>query len=308
LRKTTIAVAALATLSCARTEIPGSHNAVEIVGNDYAFTAPERLPAGRTTFRFANNGKVPHELNISRLKKGVSIDEILDSVRADKSVKNLIEGPVGVLFAAPARKSTAGLTVNLSPGEQYAVICIFRDSAGAKAHYDMGMYKTISVGKAQGAAPLPQLTTDTIIATEYAYQYPATVKPGLHTFVMQNAGKQRHELTIVMLNKGVTMQQLQAAEKAGEKVDSLFDGNFGLLHGRGGQTPLGELTIPMQPGREYVIGCFFRDDEKSPEHYALGMFGLIKVENIPYDSTYEKSQVMIDSLLKGRTTVAKGKT
>jgi hypothetical protein len=299
---------ALGGLACARTEIPGSHNAVEIVATDYAFTAPGKLPAGRTTFRFANNGKVRHELNISRLKKGVSIDEILDSVRADKSVKDLIEGPVGVLFAAAGQKSNAGLTVNLAPGERYAVICIFRDSAGAKPHYDMGMYKMISVGEAQGAAPLPQLTTDTIIATEYAYQYPATVKPGLHTFLMRNAGKQRHEFTIAMLNKGVTMQQLQAAEKAGEKVDSLFDDNFGLLHGRGGQTPLGELTIPMQPGREYVIGCFFKDDEKSPEHYALGMFGLIRVENIPYDSTYEKQQVEIDGILKGKMTLVKRKT
>ena len=233
---------------------------------------------------------------------------MLDSIRADNSVKDLIEGPAGVLFALPGGKSTAGLTVNLTPGERYAVICIFRDSAGAKPHYDMGMYKTISVGSAQAIAPLPQLTTDTIIATEYAYQYPSTVKPGLHTFVMRNAGKQRHEFTIVMLNKGVTMQQLQAAEKAGQNVDSLFDNTFGLLHSRGGQTPVGELTIPMQPGREYVIGCFFKDDEKSPEHYALGMYGVIKVENIPYDSTYEKSQLEIDSVVKGRLTQFKAKT
>jgi hypothetical protein len=287
--------------ACARTELPGSHNAIEIVASDYAFTAPEKLPAGRTTFRFANNGKVPHELNVSRLRDGVEIQNILDSVRADKSVKNLIVGPAGVLFAEPGGKSAAGLTVNLSKGERYAVICIFRDSAGAKPHYELGMFKTISVGEAQAAAPLPQLATDTIIATDYAFQYPRTIKPGLHTFLMRNEGKQRHEMTIVMLNEGVTMEQVQAAEKSGAKVDSLFDGNFGLLHSRGGQDPVGELTIPMQPGREYVIACFFKDDEKSPEHYLLGMFGSIKVEDIPYDSTYEKNQARIDrSLGRGK--------
>jgi hypothetical protein len=297
LRKLTAVAIACIAAACARTEKPGSQNAVEIVANDYAFIAPERLPAGRTTFRFANNGKVPHELNISRLRDGVEMKNILDSVRADKSVKNLIVGPAGVLFAAPGGKSNAGITVDLSKGERYAVICIFRDSAGAKPHYDLGMTKIVSVGGAQPLAPLPQVATDTIVATDYAYQYPRTVRPGLHTFAMRNEGKQRHELTFIMLKKGVTMQQLLAAEKSGADVDSLFDGNFGLLHARGGESPVGELSIPMQPGREYVIACFFKDDEKAPEHYSLGMFGSIKVEDVPYDSTYEKNQARNDSAL-----------
>jgi hypothetical protein len=38
------------------------------------------------------------------------------------------------------------------------------------------------------------------------------------------------------------------------------------------------------------------------------MFGLIRVENIPYDSTYEKQQVEIDGILKGKMTLVKRKT
>ncbi len=98
---------------------------------------------------------------------------------------------------------------------------------------------------------------------------------------MRNGGKMRHELDIVLLKKGVTFDRMREVEKSGGDVDALFDGEFGLLHARGGQTPIGHLTIDMLPNREYVIACFFQDDEKSPEHYALGMFGTIHTSSQP---------------------------
>ena len=293
-----VAAAVVSLAGCTRSEIPGRYNEVEIVGNDYAFTAPASVPAGRTTFRFTNNGKVRHELNISRLKPGVSIDQLLTAVRADQTVQPLIEGPVGVLFAQPGETSQSSLSVDLAKGQKYAVICIFRDSAGAKRHYDLGMHSVIDVGAAQAVAPMPQLPTDTIIATDYAFQYPREVAPGRHTFVLRNEGKQRHELDFVLLKKGVTLKHLQEAEKSGGNVDSLFEGSFGLLHGRPGQEILGNLVIDMLPDREYVIACFFKDNDKSPEHYMLGMFGSIRtLDASHYDSTYERQQAQIQKAM-----------
>ena len=260
---------------------PARATDVEIIANDYAFQAPASLPAGRTTFRFVNHGKVRHELNISRLKPGVSIDALLKKVRADESVKDLTQGPVGVLFAKSGSRSDAGLTVELTPGETYAVICIFRDSAGAKPHYDLGMYSVISVDAGQSVSSAPRAVVDTIVATEYAFQYPRTLAPGTHSFVMRNDGKMRHQLNIVLLKKGVTLQRLREVEKARGDIDALFEGDFGLLHSRGLENPLGQLTIDMLPGREYVIACFFQDDEKSPPHYDLGMFGSITTSGTP---------------------------
>ena len=298
MRHAGIAVSVLVVLAgCTRTEIPGRYNEIEIVASDYAFTAPANLPAGRTTFRFANKGKVRHELNISRLKPDVSIGRFLAAVRADESVQSLTEGPVGVLFAEAGETSHGGLSVDLTKGQRYAVICIFRDSANAKRHYDLGMYSVIEVGSGQPIAPLPQLPTDTIIATDYAFQYPREVAPGRHTFVMRNEGKQRHELDFVLLKKGVTLKRLQEVEKSGASVDSLFDGSIGLLHGRPGQRVLGDLVIDMLPDREYVIACFFKDSPKSPEHYMLGMFGSIRtLDASHYDSTYEKQQAQIQKV------------
>ena len=277
-----IPVVAILATGCSQSEPPSAEHTVtvseiEIVGNDYAFTAPAELPAGRTTFRFNNKGKVRHELNISLLKQGVPVERLIETVRADKTVKDLIDGPVGVLFGEPGKQSDGAITTELVAGREYAVICIFRDSAGAPRHFDMGMYSVIRVGMAPAKTTLPPQTVDTIVGTDYAFQYPRTLSPGRHRFVFRNAGKMRHQLSVSLLIEGATMEKLLSLEKAGGNVDSLFANDFGLLHARGGQTPLGQLEIDMQPGQVYVIACFVQDDAKSPPHQALGMYGSIRV-------------------------------
>lgn len=274
---TLITVAGIAACSPADKPAPvteqPAESIVRVVGSDYAFTMPETAPAGLTTFRFANNGKVRHELNISRLKPDVSIDSLLATVRADKTVTDLIEGPVGVLFGEPGDSSSAGLSIDLKPGERYAVICIFADSAGAPQHFEMGMYKLLTVTGESGDGG--QLVADTIVATDYAFQYPRTLSPGRHTFVMRNDGKKRHQLGIELLKKGVTVDSVLKVGKAGGDVFALMEGAFGLLHARAGTQHIGGLTMDLLPEREYLIACFFRDTPKSPEHVDLGMYGSI---------------------------------
>ncbi len=275
-------VVAILASGCDQSEQPSTSRSVppseiEIVGHDYAFTAPNELPAGRATFRFNNKGKVRHELNISLLKPGVPVERLLETQRAGKPVQNLIEGPVGVLFADAGERSSGTISTDLVAGREYAVICIFRDSAGAKRHFDLGMYSVIRVGTAPPKPVVAPQPTDTIIGIDYAFQYPRTLPPGRHSFVFRNDGKMTHQVSIAQLADGVTLQKVFEVEKAGGDVDSLFDGDFGLLQVRGGGTPLGALDVDMKPGRVYVIACFVRDDPKSPDHYALGMYGEIRV-------------------------------
>ena len=270
-------VVALVVMGCAKAEKPAESSGprqVEVTASDYAFTMPDTLPAGAATFTFVNSGKVRHELNITRLKPGIPMDSLLSVLRADKSVKDLIEGAVGVLFASPGGSSSAGLSVNLKPGERYAVICVFADSSGAKQHFDMGMYKQVTVtGPAVEERPV---AADTIVATEYAFQYPRTLAPGRHTFVLRNSGKQRHEFSIDLLKAGVTVDSIMSVGKKGGDVEALIDGATGILHTRAGEQNIGGLTLEMLPGREYLIACFFKDTPTSPEHVDLGMFGVIR--------------------------------
>jgi len=253
---------------------------VEVIGTEYAFTVQPELPAGRTAFRFRNRGKVPHEFNIVLLKPGVTITQFIDSAKADKPQMVMVEGPVGVLFADPGKTSAVTLSTDLLPGRDYAVQCIFRDSAAAPKHLAMGMYSVIHV---RAAKPTPRVSTkrDTVVGVDYAYKYNRVVSPGHHSFVFRNEGKVRHEMSLLLLKKGATLDSVLAIDKSGGDIFSVVEGGDGLLHARAGETALGALEIDMLPGREYVIFCEFQDDRKSPPHYKLGMYGSIKVPAKP---------------------------
>ena len=238
---------------------------------------PAELPAGPTTFRFRNDGKVFHEFAIVRLKEGATIDQFIQLAKESKPVQSLIDGAVGVLFAAPGTRSTSGLTTYLTPGRHYAVHCELRDSATAPQHFEMGMYSVISVRPLKAAPANGNTEADTIVATEYAFRYPRTLSPGHHTLVFRNDGRVRHELNIALLKKGVTLEQFLKVRKAKGNARALTDEGLGVLFSQGGEEPLGRLEVNLLPGREYRIICIFMDDPKAPPHFELGMYGSIRV-------------------------------
>ncbi|MEO8577690.1 MAG: hypothetical protein ABI556_13355, partial [Gemmatimonadales bacterium] len=238
--------------------------------------APTSVHAGRVAFRFVNKGTKQHEMSVVELKKGVSLDQFAKIVRSKQTIRPLIEGPVGITFADPGKSSPSLVVAWVKPGATLALICLFRDSAEAPSHADMGMYASVVANSAGAVAQLPATSVDTIIATEYALRYPRQLAAGKHTFAFRNDGKMRHEVNVSMLAPGVTLARLLAADKAGEKVDSLFAGDIGVLHVYGGESARGELTFDVLPGREYLVACYFQDDDKAPEHYRLGMYGSIR--------------------------------
>ncbi len=249
---------------------------VEIVGRDYAFQAPRELPPGPTSFHFSNRGNVRHEFNLALLKESVTLDQYLKVLWDGKPVSPLLEGPVGVLFAGKGKESAADLVTNLKAGRDYVIICIFKDKPDAKRHHQLGMFSLIHISGRRNI-PDGSQKIDTIIGSDYAFRYPASLKPGLHTFAFVNTGKQRHELAFALLKPGASVADVNEADKAGKSVKDLIEFSPGLLHSPAGKTPLGLLRLNLLPGREYMIECGFQDSDKSPPHYELGMFGSIKV-------------------------------
>jgi hypothetical protein len=255
---------------------PEATQTIEIVGLDYAFQIPSGMNAGRSSISFVNKGKVAHELNIALLKDGASVREFMNAVQADKPVAEFRDGVVGVLFADPGKRATAQLTTDLLPGRTYVVICINRDNPKAKRHYAMGMY-SVFTPTPSASASVPPTRVDTITALDYAFRYPRTVAPGRHTFAFVNAGKVRHEALMLLLKKGVTLQQTLETQKSGGDVDALIENAIGVLHSPAGTAPLGRMDLDMLPGRSYVVICTFSDGDKAPPHVMLGMSGTIEV-------------------------------
>lgn len=254
---------------------------VEAVGTDYAFQVSSSLPGGPTTFRFNNKGKKRHELNIFLLRPGATVAQVIELQKAGKTTQGPVERPVGVLFAEPGGRSVGRLLTDLIPGREYGVICIFSDTANAPRHYEMGMYSTIRVQTQKPASLGAMPPVDSIIGVDYAFRYPRTLAPGRHTFLFKNEGKFRHEVSMTLLKPGVTVARVAEVDKAGGNVDALFDDGIGVLWSRAGESPLGRLEVDLLPGREYMIDCGFSNDDKSPPHYALGMYGSIVVSGKP---------------------------
>ena len=276
--KATIAIASFA----AAVSLPHPATApreVEIVGLDYAFKAPNELAPGRTTFRFVNRGKVRHEFNIVLLKRGATVQQLIAAANADKPVEPMIDATIGVLFATPGSASPSALSTELLAGRTYAIRCIFKDGATAPRHQALGMYSAIHVlagTPVAPAAPAP-LRVDTIVGMDYAFRYSSTMSPGVHHLAFVNAGKQRHQVAVALLRKGVTPQKVFEVDKAGGDVGALLEQDLGLLHSPAGRSPLGLLQVHLLPGRTYMIECAFSDTPKSKPHYELGMFGSIRV-------------------------------
>lgn len=253
---------------------------VTIVGLDYAFSVPKAVASGPTVLRFENRGKKFHELNVSLLKPGASAKEYMDSVRAGKPTGDLRESPVGVLFALPGKTSDAGLAIDLKAGRTYVVICIFKDSATAPRHHQLGMSTVIVPSGAPVTAD--HVPTDTIVGNDYAFtRYPRTLPGGRRRFAFVNQGTVRHEVSFELLRRGVSVKQLIDSLNADGDVDALLDGTFAVLASDAKTRPIGLIDVDLKPGREYVIFCQFTDAPKAKPHFMLGMYGSIKVSPAP---------------------------
>lgn len=250
---------------------------LEIIGFEFAFRVPETVDPGRTIIRFANQGKSSHELSIALLKPGVTLSQFT-AARRDTAAGDLIERSVGVLFTEPGLTGPASMVTDLIGGRDYIVICNTRDTREATPHSLLGMISIMHVRAGAPTKPAPR-KVDSIVATDYAFRYPRTLKPGTHTLAFANAGARKHELKIFLLNEGVTLKAFVEGREKGARARTFADRAVGVLTASGGTAPLGMFELDLKPGREYVLVCDFKDAPDAPTHMKLGMYGSIRVES-----------------------------
>lgn len=134
-------------VACAQpAPVPPAPTALHITGVDYAFTAPDSVPAGPAVVTFENRGRHRHELVFVRLKEGVSMREVADSLTKGARTNSLRSTGSAVLFAEPGqRNDVVSLRLAFKSGERWAIVCQFADSAGAPKHSTLGMFKLVTV-------------------------------------------------------------------------------------------------------------------------------------------------------------------
>lgn len=239
---------------------------VHVTATDYAFEAPDSLPAGLTSFHLMNTGKELHHLVLYRLAEGQTKDSLLKGMGGPiPSTAVMIGGPNP---AVPAGSAEA--TVNLKEGK-YVMFCVIPGPDG-KPHIMKGMIKELVVTPSSAVVTEP-VADVTIKLNDFAFDIAPALTSGHHVIRVEDSGPQPHELVLVKLEPGKTVEQMA---QWSEKLEGPPPGTL-----LGGVSPMtiGEvnyITVDLTPG-EYAMLCFVSDAKDGKPHLMHGMMKQVSV-------------------------------
>lgn len=116
----------------------------------------------------------------------------------------------------------------------------------------------------------------TVTATEYSFDFPATLPAGPVSITMENAGEQDHHLILAKLTEDAPPIEDLIKEKNPDKfLEEDITGNKPPFAKPGETAPA--LDTELSTGT-YAYVCFMPDKEKKQPHAFLGMYGTFDVE------------------------------
>lgn len=264
----------------ARADNPGSNEAgltaasvgtppeVHFTAKDFAFDGPDTISSGWTTIVLHNDGPTLHHLLLLRLTEGKTLADFRSAVSEMKPGEMLPPAwavPAGGVNPPDPGAETRA-TLNIEPGD-YAVACIV-DVPDHIPHMMKGMISGLTVTPSAGPAAAEPVADMTIKLIDFAFAPSAPMTAGHHIVKVVNMGTQPHELEIIKLGEGKTMDDL---------------GHWGMtFEGPLPGTSLGGAA-PMAPGQveyvpldltpgNYAMLCFVPDPTKDNMlHLAEGM-------------------------------------
>jgi hypothetical protein len=245
---------------------PAGANVVTIVAHEYAYTMPDTIPAGLTTFILRDEGKEEHHMTLMKVDSGKTLADVFSALKAGPEAappRWLL--PVGGPNA-PAPGGMSNATLELTPGN-YVALCMI--PAPDKApHFAHGMVKWLVVTPSEGKpAPLPAADL-TITLTDYDFTLSKPLASGHRRIAITNTSTQPHELVISRYDEGQGNAQFVkwAYDPQGKPMPGhAMGGATALLPGH---TVIIDETFP--PGR-YGFVCFIPDAMDGKPHFMHGM-------------------------------------
>lgn len=155
---------------------------------------------------------------------------------------------------------------------------------GRPTHPPRGVQSAVTallIGTGCAAPPPPRAIH--VVANDYAFATPETTPAGPTTFTLENRGSKFHEMFIGLLKPGATAAQIAVTHQQGIGFRQLSgayldgDATVALFASPGAASPA-RATVDLLSGRSYVIFCQLRDSLGGPQHAALGMFRVLRVE------------------------------
>jgi hypothetical protein len=236
---------------------------VTFTADEHGFRGPETVPAGLTTIRLANRGTRLHHVQLVRLEQGKTVEDLVRAMSGKEAMPSWATPEGGPNAAEPG--DTVSAIQTLVPGS-YAMLCLIPGTDG-RPHFLDGMSRALQVTGHASRSAEPAADA-TVTLADYAFRPGATLAPGHRTIRVENAGPQVHELVLVRLEPGRSVQDL--LDWAGGGFRTAPPAHF--IGGIVGLAPGGHalFTADLEAG-DYAYLCFLPDAHDGQPHVAHGM-------------------------------------
>lgn len=261
-------------LACAKKPAPPaaatSANVVTVTASDFAFAAPDTIPAGLTTLKLENHGQEVHQLVLIRIDSGKTMADLAGMMKNPNApIPGWVTFPLGVGGITPTDSANSTATL---PAGHYAMVC-FLPSPDGTPHVAKGMVRQIEI-VASAAAVAPEPAPDLVITMkDYTWELSAPPTAGTHIMRVENVGPQLHEIQMFQMAPGKSAKDLMGwiQTMKGPPPGKPVGGYAGLAPGLHGF-----FTTTFAPGM-YVFLCYVPDKKDNKPHMMHGMVKEITV-------------------------------
>jgi hypothetical protein len=244
---------------------------VTVTATDFKLDLPATIPAGLVTLRLVNHGQEIHQAQLIRLEDGKTMADFEAAMKQPGPPPAWMTFAGGPTAAVPGGEASA--TQVLSPG-QYVATCHIPSPDGV-LHSMKGMVRPFQVTAGAATAALPA-AGDTVRLVDYAFEQARPLTAGHHTILVENSGPQPHELVLLKLPPGKSVEDFGAWVAPGAMQGpppAMPVGGLAVI--ASGESAV--LEVDLTPGA-YGFICFVPDLKDGKMHFMHGMMKQITVE------------------------------
>ena len=238
---------------------------IVIKASDFSFEAPAKIEAGLVNITMENVGQEPHHVQMARINDGATLEQATNALQSDLGqFFSLVTFTGGPGLVDPGLSSN--VTLDLQPGT-YLLLCFMAGHDGVP-HLAKGMMATTEVTEGRNNAVVVKPEADlSLTLKDFKIELPDEIKAGKQTWEVANEGPQAHEVMIVKLAEGKTLDDVLAFEQAphGQPPFVNLTGFQAINPGQSGW-----LNLDLDPGN-YAAVCHVPDPASGIAHEHLGM-------------------------------------